>query len=158
MKNYKRILMLLMIMFLLVGLVGCSSTNDEKPEDKNPVVDNETDKEDEEDEDEADEEDEEVIVVEEDVIDKMIDDSMYISKVKLITKGQKGTEIKVLDNIKAVVTEDQLPALELKENRVYLVFLKDVDGKVELTDVDNGLVLLEGDNHELFEKINKKVN
>lgn len=93
-----------------------------------------------------------------DVIDVMITNSNYISKVKLITKGNKGSEIKVLDNIKQAITADQLPELDLKENKTYLVFLTDEGDNVVLADKENGVILLEGDNHELFEKINKQVH
>lgn len=154
-----RILIGLMIVFLAIGLVGCSN-DDKDANDQPPVVENE-DKDDEEAEDD-DEEAEEAEDTEndEDVddVDQMIDDAKYISKIKLITKGDKGSEVKVLDNIKAVLNKDNLPELNLEENRTYLVFLKEEAGNLVLVDEDDGLVLLEGDNHELFEKINKKVH
>lgn len=146
MKKSKRILLSLLMMFLLVGLVGCASNDgDQEPVVKNPVVDADEDEDETEDADELDE------------IDEMIKESKYISKIKLITKGEKASEIKVLDNIKDIITPDRLPELTLEENRVYLVFLKDDGNQVVLTD-DEGVVLLESDNHELFEKINKQVN
>lgn len=87
----------------------------------------------------------------------MISESDYISKIKLITKGKNKTEIKVLDNIKDVILAKDLPELDLKENRAYLVFLKDDGGELVLVNEDDSLVLLEGDNHELFERINKQI-
>lgn len=90
--------------------------------------------------------------------EQMIRDADYISKIKLITKGQDRTEIKVLDNIKAVLSAKDLPILNLEENRVYLVFLKDDGDEIVLVNGDDSVVLLEGDNHELFEKINKEVH
>lgn len=153
MKN-KRIILSLLAVFLLIGLVGCGS-NEDKDNNVPPVVEtNDEDKEDETEEDEVNEDKIEGV----DDVDQMIDEAKYISKVKLITKGDKGSEIKVLDNIKDVLSASDLPELALEENRVYLVFLKEFDGKVVLVDNDDGLVLLEGDNHELFEKINKKVH
>ncbi len=94
-----------------------------------------------------------------DPIDEMIDSSDHIAKIKLIKKGQDKTELKVLDSIKGNISSGDLPAIDnLELNRAYVVFLKDVDGKAILTDEVEGVVLLEGDNHELFEKINKKVH
>lgn len=94
-----------------------------------------------------------------DPIDEMIDLSDHIAKIKLITKGQDKTELKVLDSIKGNISSKDLPAMDTLElNRAYVVFLRNVDGNVILTDEANGVVLLEGDNHELFEKINKKVH
>ena len=45
-----------------------------------------------------------------------------------------------------------------QQNRAYVIFLKDIDGKVEPTNGNKSYILLEGDNHEIFEKINKNVN
>lgn len=88
----------------------------------------------------------------------MIEESDYISKIKLITKNESNTEIKVLDNIKGTITSSELPTLDLKENRAYIVFLKNDGDGIVLVDGDSPIVLLEGDNHELFEKINKYVH
>lgn len=89
--------------------------------------------------------------------EEMIDESDYIAKVKMIEKGQGNLELKVLDNIKGDITADKVPNVEsLEKHRTYLVFLKNEDGKVEVTNGDDSLILLEGDNHEIFEKINKK--
>ncbi len=94
-----------------------------------------------------------------DPLDAMIDSSDYISKIKLIKKGQDATEVKILDNIKASLSETTLPEIDnLELNRVYLVFLKNLDNKVVLTDEKDSVILLEGDNHELFEKINNQVH
>lgn len=94
-----------------------------------------------------------------DPLDAMIESSDYISKIKLIQKGQDSKEIKILDNIKANLSESNLPEIaNLELNRSYVVFFKDLDGKVVLTDANDGVILLEGDNHELFEKINADVH
>lgn len=89
----------------------------------------------------------------------MIESSDYISKIKLIKKGQDSTEVKILDNIKANLSQKDFPELtNLELNRAYVVFLKDADSSVVLTDEKDGLILLEGDNHELFEKINNHIH
>ena len=94
-----------------------------------------------------------------DPIDEMIDSSDYIAKIKLIQKGEDKTQLKVLDTIKGNVSASDLPVIDTLElNRTYIVFLKKVDNTVVLTDDFEGVVLLEGDNHELFEKINQKVH
>lgn len=158
MKNIKKLSLVLLIMALGIGIIGCANDNkdieDEATEDLEIQEEEMEVEEDEEEEEIADEEDTEEV----DSIDAMIDSSDYISKIKLIQKGKDNFEIKILDNIKDNLSESDLPELELLENRAYLIFLKDVDGNLVLTDENNGLVLLEGDNHELFEKINKKVH
>ena len=147
MINKKKIFMSLLAVFLLLGLVACSSDEDETPNNDNVVVDeDDNDKDEEENEDVSDD------------MDEMIEEADYISKIKLITKGQDEKEIKVLENIKDPLSKDDLPELALEENRAYLVFLENEDGKVVLVDEEDSLVLLEGDNHELFEKINKHVH
>lgn len=139
--------MSLLAVFLLLGLVACSSDEDETPNNDNVVVDeDDNDKDEEENEDVSDD------------MDEMIEEADYISKIKLITKGQDEKEIKVLENIKDPLSKEDLPELALEENRAYLVFLENEDGKVVLVDEEDSLVLLEGDNHELFEKINKHVH
>lgn len=148
MNKYKKILLSLIAIFVIVGLVGCSS-NEKNPVDKNPVVDND---------DKGEENTDQDTNLEVDDTEVMIANSTYISKIKLITKGNKDSEIKVLDNIKQVITADKLPQLDLQENKTYLVFLTNEGDSVVLTDKVNGLILLEGDNHELFEKINKQVH
>ena len=163
MKNKKIILSLLAFSLLMMGLAGCSSNDNDDIDKDNAIVD-ETENEvsDEKEESEVKEDIEESEVKEEnqdvsDKIDQMISESDYISKVKLITKGKNKTEIKVLDNIKDVILAKDLPELDLKENRAYLVFLKDDGGEAVLVNEDDSLVLLEGDNHELFERINKQI-
>ena len=147
MINKKKIFMSLLAVFLLLGLVACSSDEDETPNNDNVVVDeDDNDKDEEENEDVSDD------------MDEMIEEADYISKIKLITKGQDEKEIKVLENIKDPLSKEDLPELALEENRAYLVFLENEDGKVVLVDEEDSLVLLEGDNHELFEKINKHVH
>lgn len=110
----------------------------------------------------ADEEEPEIVPESEtdfDPIDDMIDSSDYIAKIKLIQKGEDKTQLKVLDTIKGNISASDLPVIDnLELNRAYLVFLKKVDSTVVLTDEFNGVILLEGDNHELFEKINKKIH
>lgn len=155
-KNKKFLTSILVIFLLLFTIVGCTSKNDEEVEKDNPVVDNSGDKnEDETENEDEDEEDTDEIT---DATTLMIENSDYISKVKLITKGNANSEIKVLENIKDVISASELPALELEENRAYLVFLKNDGDNVVLVDGENSVVLLEGDNHELFEKINKHVH
>ena len=86
----------------------------------------------------------------------MIENSDYIAKVKMIQKGQSTFELKVLENLKGSLNGKQIPNTEnLNQNRAYLVFLKDVDGNLVPTNGTDSYVMLEGDNHVLFEKINK---
>lgn len=91
--------------------------------------------------------------------EEMIEASDYIAKVKRIQKGKDVFELKVLENIKGNLTgKDISKADSLNENRTYVVFLRDVDGVLEATDGTDSYILLEGDNHKIFEKINKHTN
>lgn len=143
---------LFLVSMLGIGLVGCGTneTTGEEIDTPEEAV--------EEIEDEDIEEVEEAETAEADETTQMVQDADYISKIKLITKGKNNTEIKVLDNIKAVLSAADLPSLDLKENRVYLVFLKDDGNEVILVNGDDSVILLEGDQHELFEKINQEVH
>ena len=88
--------------------------------------------------------------------DEMIEKSDYIVKVKMIQKGQDNLELKILDNIKGKLSKEDITNTDLfKKNRAYLVFLENGDNGIEPTNGDNSYILLEGDNHEIFEKINK---
>lgn len=88
--------------------------------------------------------------------EEMIENSNYIAKVKMIQKDQSTFELKVLENLKGSLSGKEIPNSEnLNQNRAYLVFLKDVDGNLVPTNGKDSYVLLEGDNHVLFEKINK---
>lgn len=172
----KKLSLALIGLVLVFALMGCNADNetdlDEEQVTTEDVKDEEQEVEDtDEDEVETEVEDEEDIVEEEKpeesadedtAIDPdvaMIRESDYISKIKLIKKGSDTTEIKILENIKGNLSNDNLPAMEdLQLNRAYVVFLKDADGSAVLTDAENGLILLEGDNHEIFEKINKEIH
>lgn len=89
----------------------------------------------------------------------MIENSDYIAKVKMIQKGQNKFELKVLENIKGSINASDVPNTEnFQQNRAYVIFLRDVNGTIEPTNGNKSYILLEGDNHEIFEKINKHVN
>lgn len=97
-------------------------------------------------------------MTEEEIIKQRLDNSDYLAKIKLISKGPKGKEIKVLDSIKGILPHDKIQDLEgLTENRAYLVFMKEEDGNIVFTD-DESLILLEGDQDKLFETINKEIH
>lgn len=156
MKKFKKLSLILIGLILVVSLVACGSDNTDKDElDTNEDSMATDDIQDEQLEAEEDEDNTEDV----DSIDEMIESSDYISKIKSIQKGGDAEEIKILDNIKGSLSSTDLPAIEdLKMNKPYIIFLKDVDGNLVLSHEEDGLILLEGDNHELFEKINKKLH
>lgn len=168
MNKFKRIALLLVGLILVFSLIGCTADKDEPGNDIVQTPEDEIENQDEdmeepiEDpvEDDMDEEDiGEDMGDDMDSIDAMIESSNYISKIKVITKGEDNSEIEVLDNIKKEISQESLPVIpELEENKTYLVFMKDEGNTVVLTDETEGVILLEGDNKELFEKINKQVN
>lgn len=164
MKKNKKILLSLLILTLVFALMACATDNEELGQEdevvQEPVEDNEIIESEDNTEESVDDTEESVDVdTNEDPDDVMIDSSDYISKIKLITKGSDTEEIKILDNIKGNLSHEKLPVLEsLEKNRTYLVFLKDENGSTVLTDDANGLILLENDNHLIFEKINKKIH
>lgn len=88
--------------------------------------------------------------------DEMIEKSDYIAKVKMIQKGKDTLELKILDNVKGKLSKGDIPRTDLlKKNRAYLVFLKTGEKGIELTNGESSYIILEGDNNELFEKINR---
>lgn len=173
----KRKLLIIGAIVTSIGLTACDSNEKVDPNQDESVEDNidndseETKDQEEIDKDEdieteeiEDEDNEDVKENEEeneggDIImsqDEMIEKSDYIAKVKMIQKGQDTLELKILDNIKGKLSKEDIPNTDLlKKNRAYLVFLKSGDAGVEPTNGDNSYILLEGDNHEIFEKINK---
>lgn len=67
-------------------------------------------------------------------------------------------EVKVLENLKGNVVPADLEAFkaDMVGNKPYLLFLKEADGKMELAGSEtDSFVLLQGDQHEMFEAINK---
>lgn len=88
--------------------------------------------------------------------EQMIQKSEYIVKVKKIEKEKNNFEIKVLENLKGDLSATDIPNADtLEKNRAYLAFLKVEDGAVVPTNGKKSYILLEGDNHEIFEKINR---
>lgn len=156
MKRFKKLSVVLVVMVLVFSLIACSpKTTDESDKDLGQVQEDDTQNDDVDSEEDL----EEPLDEDTDPLDLMIESSDYISKIKLIKKGEDSKEIKILDNIKNPLSSTELPALEnLEENRAYIVFMKDLDGKVVLTDEENGVILLEGDNHELFDKIHQQLH
>lgn len=137
----------------------------EEPIEKDPIESQEIEEEDldqninkEENEDKP--KDEEEDIVKTDMTDEeMIESSDYIAKVKMIQKGQNKFELKVLENIKGNINASNIPNTDkFNQNRAYVIFLRDTDGNIEPTSGDKSYILLEGDNHEIFEKINRNVN
>ena len=154
----------LLIISAIVASIGLTACGDKDNVDNDePIVKVEVD---DERKDEVKEDSKDVVNDTNDKVDntsmtdeEMIDTSDYIAKVKRIKEGKSVFELKVLENIKGNLTGKEIPKGELlNENRTYLVFLRDVDGTLEATDGTDSYILLEGDNHEIFEKINKKVN
>lgn len=88
--------------------------------------------------------------------EQMIQKSEYIVKVKKIEKEKNNFEIKVLENLKGDLSATDIPNADtLEKNRAYLAFLKVEDGSIVPTNGKKSYILLEGDNHEIFEKINR---
>ena len=175
-KKSKKLSLALIGLILAFTLMACNADNQEDVEDDQVGTENIEDIDKSETQDDA---DDDLIEIEEedDFIEEgqpedpagediaidpevaMINESDYIAKIKLIEKGSDNKEIKVLENIKGSLSNENLPAMgDLELNRAYLVFLKDLDGSIVLTDEDKGLILLEGDNHQIFEKINKEIH
>lgn len=181
----KRKLMIIGTVVMMFSLTACN-TNDNTTSTENPVEDMENTDEvvekeepvkegpvdpieseeiEEEDlnqninEEDKDKDVEEPIVETEMTDEEMIENSDYIAKVKMIQKGQNKFELKVLDNIKGNINASDVPDTDkFNQNRAYVIFLRDVDGNIEPTNGNKSYILLEGDNHEIFEKINKNVN
>lgn len=153
MNKFKKVATLILGLFLIFSFAGCKANNDEDNDVETSISEN-TEKPENNGDEEIEEDNDET-----DSIDAMIEESDYISKIKLITKGASNQEIKVLDNIKGNLSHSDLPDLQdLKENRAYVIFLKDSNNEVILTSEKDSLISLEGDNHELFRKINEKVH
>ena len=85
--------------------------------------------------------------------DRMIEESDAIAKVKYFHKnGEK--HYKILETFRGNFNESfEKPAVDLMENRPYLFFYKEENGKLVPTNGDDSYLLLEGDMHEVFEKI-----
>lgn len=151
----------LVLFLLLVVMAGCTSNNHEEAERVVIETSESQNQQPEEvkDSDEMEENVEEIAesTETEDATAAMIEEADYIAKVKLITRGQKTTELKILQNIKGVISENAVPNLELQKNRAYLVFLKEEENNVTLVEGDDSVILLEGNQNELFKKINKQV-
>lgn len=171
MKRTKKLSLSLIGLILIFTLMACSTDKDVNLEESQIETDHMQDGTQEV------EEQDEIETVEEDFIEEgqpedplgediaidpdimMINQSDYIAKIKRIQKDSGGIDIKILENIKGSLSNENLPVVEsLEINRVYLVFLKDEDGSIVLTDKNNSLVLLEGDNSEIFEKINREIH
>lgn len=91
--------------------------------------------------------------------DEMIEQSDQITKVKMIEKGKNEFELKILENLKGDLSREDIPdTSNLEKHRAYLIFTKVEDGKIVPTNGDKSYILLEGDKHEIFEKINKNKN
>ncbi|MDO5755129.1 MAG: hypothetical protein Q4P28_02730 [Tissierellia bacterium] len=85
--------------------------------------------------------------------DQMIENSDAIAKVKYYHKnGEK--HYKILEIFRGNFNESfEKPTVDLMENRPYLFFYREENGKLIPTNGDNSYLLLEGDMHEIFEKI-----
>lgn len=157
-----------------LGLAGCGDNNTGTNNDVNEQTQNDVDKDGSEAEtdieveenDSVNDSEENIKDKGEDIIDKiedatmtdeqMIEESEYIVKVKKIEKEKNNFEIKILENLKGNLSAEDIPNADtLEKNRAYLVFLKVQDGGVVPVNDKKSFILLEGDNHEIFEKINK---
>lgn len=169
MKKLKKLSLLLIGLALLFTTMACSQNSQDDVDEKEVVSEDleekdevsEADKSENEVEDFIEEGQPEEPLGEDIAIDPdvfMINESDYIAKIKLIKKGSDTAEIKILENIKGNLSNKDLAAIEdLELNRTYLVFLKDEDGSLVLTDENNSLILLEGDKGDIFEKIDREV-
>ena len=162
MKKFKQLSLLLVVLILVFSLVGCTTDTNEPDKD---IVETPEDAVEDEVEDpiddilEGDVEDPMDDIDDTDAVDGMIESSDYISKIEVISIGQDNADIKVLDNIKKDLDPASLPEIpELEEGKTYLVFMKDEGDTVTLTDETEGIILLEGDNKDLYEKIDQQVN
>lgn len=164
MKKFKKVSLLLVGLILVFSLAGCNSKVDEPntdiietPQDgvgnediTDPLDDNTI---------EGDVEDPMGNTNDLAAMDGMIESSDYISKIKVITASGDNRKIEVLENIKKDLSPEDLPELaNLEENKTYLVFMKDQDNTIVLTDEVEGVVPLENENTDLFETIKEKLN
>ena len=165
----KKIYLLLSVVILSVALAGCTAKNNSTENNASQQQSSDLEKENEEikieeiepeaKKPEEPEVPEQAVEAEGNQEDAMISESDYIAKVKKIKKGKDSYELKVLESLKGNLNTQDVPnADKLLENRAYLVFLKDKDGNVVFTNEAEGLMLLEGDHHEIFEKINKHLH
>lgn len=145
----KKKLLIISTLTLMLSLSACNTNNTPNQTEDNQIEDN--------------------VEVEEDIKDKiekatmtddeMIEESDQITKVKLIEKEKNTFELKILENLKGNLSKEDIPdTSSLERNRAYLIFTKVEDGKIVPTNGDKSYILLEGDNHEIFEKINKHKN
>lgn len=159
MKRFKSLSVVLIVLVLVLSLMACNSKDTNDPNKDLGQVEEEVIEDENDLEDKVEEEAEEPLEEAIDPIDQVIDSSDYISKIKLIEKGKDNIEIKILDNIRGTLNSTDLPPMEnLELHRTYIVFMINSGDKVVLTDEKYGVLHLEGDNHELFEKINKQHN
>lgn len=76
--------------------------------------------------------------------------SDYISVIKMSQTGALGKEIHVLEDLKGSIKSIVVPDIpNIEPNYNYLVFLIDSEsGDITLTDIERGLIKLDGDNDE----------
>lgn len=160
----KKKLLIISTLTLMLSLSACNTNNTPNQTEDNQIEDNVEVEEDNKSDIKEDLED-----VGEDIKDKiekatmtddeMIEESDQITKVKLIEKEKNTFELKILENLKGNLSKEDIPdTSSLERNRAYLIFTKVEDGKIVPTNGDKSYILLEGDNHEIFEKINKHKN
>ena len=165
MKNFKKLALVLAGLILVFSMVACTTDKDkdgpakdiiETPEDD--IVEDLTDDPMEED---IPEDDNMTEGMDEnmDSMDAMIQSSDYISKIQVMSTGPDNTDIQVLDNIKKELSPESIPELsQLEDGKTYLVFMKDEGDTLVLADETEGVILLEGENKDLFEQIDQQVN
>lgn len=161
MNRFKKFAFLLIGLLLTTSLIACSPNKGdkdlEKPDgSKEDIKQNEVDDNSKEDKDDKESSNDKTNGKS---IDEIIDSSDYIVKVKVTMTPSGKSGLELLDSIKGDISNEDLPIVEgLKHNSNYVLFLKNQDGNVVLTDEEEAAIILEGDNHELYKEINKKVN
>ncbi len=90
-------------------------------------------------------------------LDFLIDESDYISHIKMSQTGSTGKEITVIEDLKGSLKSIVIPEISgLEPNKDYLVFLVDsLDGDIVKTKEDS-LILLENDNDETLTYVKDK--
>lgn len=89
-------------------------------------------------------------VAPEDQLKALVDESDYVSIVRMSQTGSTGREVNVKEDLKGSLKSIVIPEIpNIQPNEDYLIFLMDsANGEIALTHTENGLVLLENENDE----------
>lgn len=87
-------------------------------------------------------------------LDILIEESDYISHIKMSQTGSTGREVNVIEDYKGSLNSIVMPEIEgIEPNVDYLIFLRDYEnGEILLTN-DNGLIELTNDNEDTLQYV-----